>query len=79
MLHSVNSSVSSSSSAHLRNDSLLTALVLSHHRVALARAGLAVREDADVVAFECVLQHLNAQVLVHFALCRVFRIARLKI
>ena len=63
---------------HLRNNALLSRFVLAHHGVALAGAGLTVGEDADVVALEGVLQHLDAHVLVHAALARVLRVVRLK-
>ena len=54
--------------AHLRDDALLPGLQPAHHRVALAGARLPVGEYADVVAFEGVVEHLDAQVLVHSAL-----------
>ena len=63
---------------YLRYNALLPRFVLAHHGVALAGAGLTVGEDADVVALEGVLQHLDAHVLVHASLARVLRVIRLK-
>ena len=48
--------------AQSRDDALVLLVLFAHHGVGLAGAGLAVREDAHVVAFEGVLQHLLAQV-----------------
>ena len=56
-------------SSHLRCDTLLVRFIAPHHRVTLARPGLSVREYADVVSFERVLQHLQPDVLVDPPLC----------
>ena len=57
---------------------MLSSLILSHHRVALSGSGLSICEDADVVAFEGVFKHLNAEVFVNALLCGVLGVARLK-
>lgn len=48
------------------NDSLLVLhILLAHHCVGLSSACLTVRKNADVVAFECVEQHLLSNIFVH--------------
>ena len=64
--------------ADLWNDSLLSSLILSHHRVALSGSGLSIREDADVVAFKGMFKHLNAEVFVNALLCSVLGVPRLE-
>jgi len=62
---------------HLWYEPMLSRLSSAHHCVALACARLAVREHTDIVAFECVLQHLKPNVLVHASLTRELRVTRL--
>lgn len=57
---------------------LLVFLLFAHHGVGFSRSGLAVRKDADIVAFECVKQHFLANVLVHLFLTGVVNILWLK-
>lgn len=57
---------------------LLVFLLFSHHGVGFSRPGLAIREDADVVAFECVKQHLLSDVHVDLFLAGIVHILRLK-
>lgn len=54
-----------------RYDPLLVFFLSAHHGVAFARASLAVRKDAHVVAFEGMKQHLLADVFVHLHLRRI--------
>ena len=62
---------------NLRDEPELSGFSSAHHGVALAGAGLAVRQHADVVALERVLQHLDTDVFVHAPLTRVLHTARL--
>lgn len=58
--------LSSAARLYQGDDSLLVLHILfAHHGVGLASTGLAVGEDADVVALEGVQQHLLADVFVH--------------
>ncbi len=63
---------------YLRDDALLSLPIPSHHREALPGARLSVREDADVVPLEGVLQHLNADVIVDLLLVGKLRVIRLQ-
>ena len=46
----------------------------AHHRVRFTRTSLTIRENAHVVAFQRMLQHLYSNVLVHSSLGRKVRI-----
>ena len=62
---------------HLWYEPELSWFPSTHHRVALAWARLTVREHADIVALERVLQHLQSNVLIDAALTREIRVTRL--
>lgn len=57
---------------------LLVFLLFAHHGVGFSRTGLAICEDADVVAFECVKQHFLSNVLVDLFLASEVHILGLK-
>ena len=61
-----------------RDDPLLVLLLPPHHGVALPCSGLAVGEDADVVALEGMQQHLLPDVLVNLQLGRKVAVLRLQ-
>lgn len=49
-------------------NALLVFLLFAHHGVGFSSAGLAVRKDADIVAFKRVKQHFLTDVLVNLFL-----------
>lgn len=69
------------SHVYLWDDASLALFLLAHHGVGLPSAGLSVGEDAHVVPFEGVQQHLLPDVIVHTILrCKtgIFRLSGLE-
>ena len=54
--------------SYLRNDSLLSWVIATHHGIRFSGTGLPVRENAHVVPFKRVVHHLKPYFLIHHSL-----------